>query len=422
MTSLMTTILIVVVSVILFVLVIMIHEFGHFLFAKLFGVKVNEFAIGMGPKLLKKQKGETLYSLRLFPIGGFCAMEGEDEDSDDDRAFGNKKVWQRMIIVIAGAAFNIILGLIFMLIIQGQQPYYASRTIAGFVPTAVSYSDFAADTDGERDYLYSEDEETYLTIVEGEGNAAGGTISAEEAKSNEQAGKGHIFREAASGKTGLKQDDVIISVNDYRALCFYDAYFAMSMDDDGVMDFVVERDGERVKIPDVTFDRVDAGGMMTGTEMTVLDFQVYAVPRTFKTLMQSTYLQSQYFVRSVYMSLYYMITGRAGFNQMSGPVGIASMIGEVAEAGFAQSFMEGINSILYIMALITFNLGIVNLLPLPALDGGRFVFLVIEAIRRKPINQKIEGIVHTVGLLLLFGLMIVITYQDIIRLITSCSG
>jgi len=156
--------------------------------------------------------------------------------------------------------------------------------------------------------------------------------------------------------------------------------------------------------------------------MTVLDFQVYAVPRTFKTLMQSTYLQSQYFVRSVYMSLYYMITGRAGFNQMSGPVGIASMIGEVAEAGFAQSFMEGINSILYIMALITFNLGIVNLLPLPALDGGRFVFLVIEAIRRKPINQKIEGIVHTVGLLLLFGLMIVITYQDIIRLITSCSG
>ena len=417
MTSFFTTLLIVVVSVLLFVLVILIHEFGHFLFAKLFGVRVNEFAVGMGPTIWKKQKGETQYSLRLIPIGGFCAMEGEDDESDDERAFYKKKVWQRMIIIVAGAAFNIILGLIFMLIIQGQQPYYASRTVANFQPTLVSASDYLGDR-SDTQYYYSEDGETLLEIVKGTGNEKDGTIGKNEIDTE----KGYIYREATSGKTGLKVGDQIISVNGYRAFCFQDAYFAMSMDDDGVMDFVVERDGERIALDDVTFDRVEGTGMLAGTETTVLDFQVYGVQRNFKTLMQSTFLQSQYFVRSVYMSLYYLVTGRAGFSQMSGPVGIASMIGEVAEAGFAESFAAGINNILYIMALITFNLGIVNMLPLPALDGGRFVFLCIEGIRRKPLNQKIEGIVHMIGLLLLFGLMIIITYQDILRIIRSCTG
>lgn len=417
MTPVVTKILITVISVILFVLVVIIHEFGHFSFAKLFGVRVNEFAVGMGPTLWKKQKGETQYSLRLIPIGGYCAMEGEDEESGDERAFYKKKVWQKMIIIVAGAVFNIILGLIFMLIIQGQEPYYASRTVANFLPSLVSSSDYVENT-GDMRFYYSEDGKECYEIVAGEGDAEKGTISADDVDME----KGYFYREATSGKTGLQVGDQILSVNGYRAFCFYDAYFAMSMDDDGVMDFVVMRDGEKTTLKDVTFDRVAGTGMMAGTETTVLDFQVYAVPRTFKTLLQSTGLQSQYFVRSVYMSLYYLITGRAGFSQMSGPVGIASMIGEVAEAGFAEGFMEGINNILYIMALITFNLGIVNMLPLPALDGGRFVFLIIEAIRRKPVDQKIESIVHAIGLVLLLGLMLIITYQDILKIVTSCIG
>ena len=416
----MLTVLIVIVALVLFLSVIMIHEFGHFIFAKTFGVKVNEFSVGMGPKLLSKKKGDTVYSFRILPIGGFCSMEGEDEESSDEGSFQKRKVWQRIIIVAAGAIFNIILGLIFMLIIQAQQPYYASRTIATFLPTLVSESDVLADRSQVK-YFYSEDGETYYEInkMSSEGiDEEAGTVGYLSVKGSET---GHFFREATSGRSGLREGDQIYSVDGYRAYCFYDAYFAMSLDEDGVMDFEVVRDGKHVTIKDVTFDRVAGTGAYSGTDITVLDFQVYGVQRTFKTLMQSTFLQSQYFVRSVYVSLWRIITGRVGFSQMSGPVGIASMIGEVAQQGFAQSFADGINNILYLMALITFNLGIVNLLPLPALDGGRLVFLFVEAIRGKPIPPEREGMVHFIGIILLFGLMILITFNDIMKLISSCT-
>lgn len=385
-----TTVLIVIMAVVLFLAVILIHEFGHFIFAKIFGVKVNEFAIGMGPKLFGKQRGETLYSFRLFPIGGYCSMEGEDEDSDDDRAFGRKKVWKRIIIIIAGALFNIILGLIFILIVEMQQPYFASNTIAGFVPTVVSESEFMVHSDSD---LY------YSDVYQGE------TV---------------YYRTAKSSVTGLEVGDEIVSVNGYRALCFNDAYFAMAVDSDGIMDFEVIRDGEHVTINGVVFDRVPS--KYEGIDTTVLDFKVKGTEKTFSSVLSYTFYESQYFVRSVYVSLYRLITGQSGFKELSGPIGIASMIGEVAEAGFAKSFMSGLNNILYVMALITFNLGIVNLLPFPALDGGRLIFLIIEGIRRKPINPKYEGMIHFVGLILLFALMIAIAFQDIMRLVSGCSG
>lgn len=416
----MLTVLIVIVALVLFLSVIMIHEFGHFIFAKSFGVKVNEFSVGMGPKLFSKKKGDTVYSMRMLPIGGFCSMEGEDEASDDERSFNKRKVWQRIIIVAAGAIFNIILGLIFMLIIQVQQPYYASRTIAAFLPSVVSESDVPADS-SDTVYYYSEDGDTYYRVIKGsklDKNDDSMTVGYLAVEGSEN---GHFFREATSGRTGLKEGDQIYSVDGYRALCFYDAYFAMSLDEDGVMDFDVIRDGKHITVKNVTFDRVEGTGVYAGNDITILDFQVYGVPRSFKTLMQSTFLQSQYFVRSVYASLFRMITGRVSMGQMSGPVGIASMIGEVAQEGFAQSFADGINNILYIMALITFNLGIVNLLPLPALDGGRLVFLIVEAIRRKPIAPEREGLVHFIGIILLFGLMILITFNDIMKLLSSCT-
>ncbi len=422
----MLTVLIVIISLVLFLSVIMIHEFGHFIFAKKFGVKVNEFAIGMGPKLLKWGKGETRYSLRLLPIGGFCAMEGEDADSDDERAFGKKKVWQRIIIVVAGAIFNIILGFIFVLFLQGQEELYASRTVAAFIPTAIEEQEYIdADKDSGVKYYFREsaESEDYLQIVSEDEFAAaeeGALVTTyDRVKDLEE---GYFYRSATSEMSGLMVDDRIREVNGYKAFCFNDAYFAMSLDDDGVMDFVVERDGELITLKNVTFDRVEGTGIAEGQMTTVLDFQIYGVERNFKTLMQSTWTQSLYFVRSVYVSLFRLISGQSGMNELSGPVGIASMIGEVAEIGFAESFMSGVNNILYIMALISFNLGIFNLLPLPALDGGRLVFLIIEAIRRKPVDPKYEGIVHFVGLALLMILMVFITYNDIARQITSCLG
>lgn len=421
----MLTLLIVVVSVVLFLLVIMIHEFGHFIMAKKFGVKVNEFAIGMGPKIISWGKGETKYSLRLFPIGGYCAMEGEDDESDDERAFGNKKVWQRSVIVVAGAIFNIILGLVFVLILQAQETAYASRTVANFLPTLIEEQEYLETSDSDLDFFFrpSAEKAEYLKIVSEDEYASAEDNSVLTTYNRvKDAKEGYYYREALSSVTGLMINDKIKAVDGYKALCFEDAYFAMSLDDDGVMDFVVERDGETITIPGVTFDRIDGTDMMEGQKITVIDFQVYGVRKTFKTVLQSTWLQSQYFVRSVYESLFRILTGRSGFGELSGPVGIASMIGEVAEAGFAESFMNGINNILYIMALITFNLGIVNLLPLPALDGGRLVFLIIEGIRRKPIPPKYEGIIHFIGLMLLLLLMVAITFKDVTKLITSCLG
>ncbi|MDR1002282.1 MAG: M50 family metallopeptidase [Oscillospiraceae bacterium] len=357
-----TTVLIVVIAVVLFLLVILIHEFGHFITAKMFGVKVIEFAIGMGPKIAKWQGKETLYTLRLLPIGGFCMMEGEDEDSPDERSINRQKVWKRLIILTSGAFLNIVLGLIFMFALMAQQEVYADTTIAKFSEDAATYS------------------------------------------------------------SGLRVNDEIDSINGYKVFCYTDARFAMAIDEDGIMDFVVVRDGEKVPVK-VTFDTVENEGL----KQTVLDFKVYGYEQTFGTVLKSTFEETVSTIRVVYVSLWRLVTGQEGMKNMAGPVGIAQIIGEAADAGFKEGFKEsfmagflaGFNNILNVMALITVNLGIFNLLPLPALDGGRVVFLLIEGVRRKPINPKYEGIVHAVGLLLFFALMIVITYNDIVRLITG---
>ncbi len=421
------TVLIIIIAVLLFLTVIMVHEFGHFIFAKLFGVKVNEFAVGMGPKILKKQGKETLYTLRLLPIGGFCAMEGEDEVSEDERAFNKKKVWQRMIIVVAGALFNIILGFIFMLILTAQEPYYASNTISEAL-TPVSQSDIAILSDSDISFYAKTGSDNTVRYFRGSYNKVSEEYYLSKIAENESykdlfyvetdpSGDKSYFYGKPQEENDFRVGDTILSVNGHRSLCLNDAYFAMSLDEDGVMDIELIRDGEKITI-EKSFVRVKTD--YAGVYQTVLDFYVEPIEKTFGSVCQQTFYESLYFVRSVYISLFRLVTGQSGFNEMSGPVGIASVIGEAAEIGFAESFMAGFNNILYIMALIAFNLGIINLLPLPALDGGRLIFLIIEGIRRKPVNPKYEGIVHFIGLLLFFALMIAITFNDVSRLITGC--
>lgn len=428
-----------VIAVVLFMLVILIHELGHFIFAKLFGVRVNEFAIGMGPRLFGWTKGETEYSVRLIPIGGYCAMEGEDEESSDERAFNRQKVWKRIIVVVAGAVFNIILGFIFMIIIQGQQELYPSNTITGFYPSVVSASDYTEALANDTDKVYYCYLEHYdrtantaeverFELVKNEGDETVTDLEGityaqllaqgyepDVVHTEDKATNCYILRQATSSYSGLKYGDTIWSVNGSRALCFNDAYFEMAVDRDNTVDMVVIRDGEKVELTGITFDRSPEG-------YSVLDFTVDPIERTPGTVISQTFLESQYMIRSVYKSLFLLVTGGVPVSEMSGPIGIASAIGEVASAGFQSSFMDGINNILYLMALIAFNLGIVNLLPLPALDGGRLIFLIVEAIRRKPVPPKYEGIVHMVGFALLMLLMIFIAFNDIVKLVTSCSG
>lgn len=336
-------------AVVFFGVIIASHEFGHFITAKLFGVRVNQFAIGMGPCIWKKQKGETQYSLRLFPIGGFCAMEGEDGESDDERAFFRKKVWKRFIIVAAGAIVNLIMGFLIVLLMLSQEDLIGTPQINQF------------------------------------------------------------YENAATQQCGLQEKDVIMKINGRRVYSQYDLGFLLSRDKDSTVDFTVKRDGETVQVPDVQFDtRTDEDG----NETMVYDFIIVGVKPGFVSVMKYGFMETISIGRIVWISLFDLITGTYGFKDLSGPIGTVSMIAQVTET----ATRTDLTPILMILALISINIGIFNLLPIPALDGGRLFFLLIEAIFRKPVNRKYEGWIHAVGLVLLIGLMIAISFSDILKL------
>ena len=347
------TILLIIIAVLLFCFMILFHEFGHFFTAKLCGIRVNEFAFGMGPRLLHFKKGETTYSWRLLPIGGFCAMEGENGESSDERAFVNKPVWKRMIVIVSGGLMNILLGLVLMFIVVVQQPMYTTTQIAEFTEDALTPS------------------------------------------------------------YGLQKDDQFYSIDGYRTFTARDVTFALTLADPNRMDITVIRDGEKVKLEQVAMKSSE----MDGRLFPVVDFRVYPEARTFGTVMSHTFSNTVSYTRMVWASLGAIITGKVSITNLSGPVGTASAITQVASAGAGASFMTRLNNIFLLMVIITINLGVINLLPLPALDGGRFLFLVIEAIRRKPINRKYEGWIHAGGLIALLLFMAFITVQDVLRLI-----
>lgn len=343
-------------AILFFGVIIIIHEFGHFICAKLFDVKVNEFSIGMGPAIFKKQKGETQYSLRALPIGGYVSMEGEDEESEDERAFNKKKVWQRIIIVVAGATMNLILGLVIMAItLSTSTDLIGTNTIKEFYPTAVS---------------------------------------------NQQG--------------GLKEGDKFLKIDGHAVWSERDLSFLMSRSDNGVFNFVVERDGEKVELNNVAFKTEDVEYNGKTVTMITYDFVIVGEKPTFKNVFINSFTQSASIVRTVWLSLFDVVTGRYGMSELAGPVGTVDIIADVAQSAAEEHNFE---QLLFIMALITINIGVANLLPLPALDGGRLMFLIIEGIRRKPVNRKYEGYIHAAGLALLLLLMVFVTYNDIVRII-----
>lgn len=334
------------IAILLFLLLIIIHEFGHFIAAKLLGVRVNEFAVGFGPKLFAKQIGETKYAVNLIPLGGYCAMEGEDEDSGDERAFCNKKPWRRFLIVMMGATFNLILGLILVAVTLAPQKSFTSTVVAEFSENAVS------------------------------------------------------------AQSGLQVNDKIVEVDGRRIYSTYDLSYAFTNIDSGKIDMVVKRDGKKVALDNVAFLTEQADGI---TYLTV-DFKVYGIKKTFSSYLKQTVSTAVSYCAVIWRSLLDLIGGKYGISAMSGPVGVTAAIGSVAKANLFD--------LLPIMALITINLGIFNLLPIPALDGGRLLFILIEMIFRKPVPQKYEAIVHTVGFALLIGFMLLITAKDIWTLFT----
>ncbi len=436
----------------LFELIIFIHEGGHFIAAKKSGIKVNEFALGMGPKIFSFTKGETTYSLRLFPIGGFCAMEGEDEDSENPRAFNNAKIWKRMIVIVAGAFMNIVLGLVLMLITLLPQEQFPSTTVSEFSAssfTAVTglqpgdkitkINDYAVNTstdfsfalftlpvsevDGHELSVYKEDCAFDLYVratelvdensTEEQNKALIASIQEAQAKlskaeSKEEAYK--IFSEyynSLADIVGKEHAEKIpeIEEKDTRQR------FRTNM--------TVERDGEKLELQDVDLLTLK-NSADDDTPQHQIDLYIKPIEKNVGTVIQQTFANTVSVVRMVWGSLIGLIKGQFSLNDMSGPVGIASAITKVAGESLRTSgFGSAVSSIVYVMMVITINLGIVNMLPFPALDGGRFLMLLIEWIFRKPVPRKVESIINTVGLVLLLGLSVFIAFQDVWKLFSG---
>ena len=336
------------IAIIVFSIIILFHELGHFLFAKLNGIQVNEFSLGLGPTLVGFQKGETKYSLKLFPFGGACLMEGEDGESSNERAFNRKPVWARISVVAAGPVFNFIMAWFFALIVMGS---------VGF------------------------DRPVLKGVMEG--------FPAEEA--------------------GLKAGDEIISMNGYRTH-FYREVTQFSLFHPGkAADVVYERDGKRQKV--TLTPKLDEE---TGRELLGMTGSLVRQKGSLTQTIANSFYEIKYWVYNTLQSLRMLVTGKVGVDDMAGPVGIVKIMGETYDSeqsagGTGVAVLSMVNFSIFLSA----NLGIMNLLPIPALDGGRLVFLIIEAIRRKKIDPEKEGMVHFVGLIALMALMVFIMFNDI---------
>ncbi len=342
-------------AILLFGVLIAIHEFGHFFTAKLLGVKVNEFAIGMGPALWSRQKGETLYALRVFPVGGYCAMEGEDEDTGDPRAFSRQAGWKKVIILCAGSFMNLVLGLVITVVL-----------FLGIDQTRVPVITRFAD------------------------------------------GFQH------QGAEGLMVGDRILEVDGHSIWLYADVQTYLSRNDGKGVDLTVERDGVRIVLDDFPMERYDyefengqyhGFGLIFGQveDLTILERIGQGFAQTFD------------FVRIVWISLSDLVTGQVAVSELQGIIGVVDV---VSEAGAASDTVAiGIQNVFYFMALIAVNLAVMNMMPIPALDGGRIFFVllngIIYAIGRRRIPEKYEGYVHAGAFVLLLALMAVVALHDV---------
>ncbi len=340
------TFLYILLAIFIFGILILIHEAGHYLFARLFHVTVYEFAIGMGPKILSHTSKKTgiAYSLRLLPFGGFVSMAGEDEESDDPNAFNKKPVWQRFIITAAGATVNLVAGILVMGILVATAKALPSTTI-------------------------------------------------------------HSFDENSTSVQYLQAKDQITAVDGTRVYTFNDLLYEIMRKGVEPIDITVKRDGTEITISDVVFPTITDSGVVFGN----VDFIPYAEAKTPLAVLKHACVRSVSTIKMIWESLYDLVSGRYGMEAVSGPVGVTQAMTEAASTS--------LSSLVYLAVVISMNLGIMNLLPLPALDGGRLVFLLIEGIRRKPIPARIEGYIHFAGLAVLMLAMVLITFKDIIGLI-----
>lgn len=344
-------------AILAFGVLILTHELGHFLVAKACNVKVLEFSMGMGPRLAHWQGKETDYSLRLLPIGGYCAMEGEDGDSDDPRAFRNQAAWKRMAILLAGAAMNFLLGFLLVLTIYSDSAGFYSATIKDFYPECPYEGD-------------------------------------------------------------IQTGDSIYSVNGERVyfLGNFSEYVGKTKRE-GYVDLVLVRDGHRVELEDYHLVPVEYT-MEDGTTELKYGFYFDTAPMTFGNWLRYSWYSCMDFVRMVRIGLVTLVSGEAKVSDMSGAVGMVDIISDVGEQ--SESASDAFANMSYLIAFIAVNLAVMNLLPIPALDGGRVFTLLLtvlyEKLFRTKADPRVEQYFHSAGMILLLGLMVVVMYNDIVRI------
>lgn len=345
------------VIILVFGIIIMIHELGHFLMCKWTGIGVSEFSVGMGPCIYKKQRGETQYSIRCLPIGGYCMMLGDDEeDCKDERAFSNKPIWSRIAVIAAGPVFNFLLAFVASMILIGM---------AGYLTGEVNY------------------------VQEGSGAEA----------------------------AGLQEGDVITHINgsriyDFREVTMYMQFYSS----DEPIQLQILRDGEKMELsvtPQYNEERgqyvmgIDGGYQLEG------DYLI-RTKANFLTNIKYSALEVRYWIKTTFVGLKQLVTGRVGVNQVSGVVGVADMMNSTMnKAQETGGWFNVVLNVIYFIILISANLGVMNLLPFPALDGGRLLFLLVELVTRKPIPKEKEAFVHAIGFVILFIVMILVTFKDI---------
>lgn len=353
-------------SILIFGFIVFIHELGHYLFAVRSGIYVEEFAIGMGYKLFSFNRNDTVFSIRILPLGGYCKMLGEDSESDDPRSFGSKSVGARISVVVAGAFFNAVLALVI---------FIGFTSFSGYATTSIS------------------------TIVP------------------------NSFAET----NNLQEGDKILKVNDENILTFNDLAFTLAtISDEDAKDATITilRDDKKIEVTDdlsknsdgkynIGFTPIYAVGVFANTD----DYKdVPHYEASFFECISQGFYNMMYMVESTVKSIMLLINRSIGTDQLSGPVGIVTAIGDTYEQSSKQGISVVVLNMLSIMALLSANLAVFNLLPFPALDGGRLVFLIIEGVTGKPVSPNVENIIHTVGFVLLMGLALYVTFNDILKL------
>lgn len=342
----------IIVAILIFGLIVLVHEFGHFIFARINKIFVEEFAIGMGPKLVGKKIGETLFSIRALPFGGFCKMLGEDELVEAENSYSSKSVWAKIQVVIGGPLFNMILAFIFAVVFL---------LIAGFVVTNTVES---------------------------------------------------VSKNSPAQMAGLLPGDKIVEINNKKVIAYPE-----------IQIYINERKGEEIEL---TYRRAGVNNTVRITpqhfEGEGNPYQIGIIPT--KLNMDNVFVVAKYalieivfWVRMVFYGFALIFTGAISPSEVAGPVGIVSVVSEGYRESIKAGLIYGIKTVSFFIVLLSSNLGVMNLLPIPALDGGRLVFLIIEAIRRKPINEEREGTIHFVGYILLMALMVVILFNDVRKLL-----